>query len=336
MLPVLLHFNFILIMIKYSIIVCTYNRYNFLIETIESVLTVLKNRSDFELLVIDNNSPDETSSIKEKYVLNTAVKYFLETQQGLSHARNRGIKEAVGKILVYLDDDIELVESYFETCDTIFSDASISISGGKVLPFKVEIPKWLPKKYYFLVSIYDLGDSAKYVKYLMGGNFAIRRNVALDIGFYNVELGRNRKKLAAGEEIDYQNRASLKGYKNYYHPDQNILHKINDKLNEQYVLTYSKELGRSERFIDALGSPLKVTIKIMKSYVAILLYKMFFDVITGEKRKKYLSIIYKYAEGYINKKIKVLKVGIDAKWYFDGPASGKMVIRNLVNEIMIK
>jgi glycosyltransferase involved in cell wall biosynthesis len=68
MLPVLLHFNFILIMIKYSIIVCSYNRYNFLIETIESVLTVLKNRSDFELLVIDNNSPDETSSIKEKYV----------------------------------------------------------------------------------------------------------------------------------------------------------------------------------------------------------------------------------------------------------------------------
>ena len=48
----------------------------------------------------------------------------------------------------------------------------------------------------------------------------------------------------------------------YYYPSQNILHKINQKLNENYVLKYSKELGKSERIIDESISKLKVLEKI--------------------------------------------------------------------------
>ncbi len=69
----------------------------------------------------------------------------------------------------------------------------------------------------------------------MGGNFAIRKEIALKVGLYNVELGRNGKILLGGEEIDYQNRASAKGYKIYYHPKQNILHKINEKLKRKIM-----------------------------------------------------------------------------------------------------
>lgn len=296
---VLLQFSLFLIMIKYSIIICSYNRCQFLIETIESVLSVLKNRIDFEILIIDNNSPDATSSLKQRYSSNPKVRYFLETKQGLSHARNRGVKEAGGEILVYLDDDIELVDDYFDICDEIFLDESISISGGKVLPFKTEIPDWLPHKYFFLVSIYDMGNSPKFVRYIMGGNFAIRRNVAVKIGFYNVALGRSGKILAGGEEIDYQNRASTMGYKMYYHPKQNILHKINDKLNENYVLTYSKELGKSERIIDESYSKLRVIKKTIKSYSAILIHGLFAGLIKKERKNNYLKIINQYAKGYI-------------------------------------
>jgi glycosyltransferase involved in cell wall biosynthesis len=263
-------------------------------------LQVLQTREDVEILIIDNSSTDLTPTLVEKYGNNAKVKYFLETKQGLSHARNRGMKEANGDILVYLDDDIELVDDYFDICDEIFLDNSISISGGKVLPFKTGIPDWLPYKYYFLVSVYDMGDHPKFVKYIMGGNFAIRRSDAMRIGHYNTSLGRNGKILAGGEEIDYQNRANSLGYRIYYHPKQNILHKINEKLNENYVLTYSKELGKSERIIDESISNWKVLTKITKSYIAIFIYWLFGRLVKNERKKNYLRIVNQYGEGYIN------------------------------------
>jgi glycosyltransferase involved in cell wall biosynthesis len=289
-------------MIKYSVIICSYNRFELLVETIDSVLSVIKNRTDVEILIIDNNSPDSTSSLNEKYSSSKTVKYFLENKQGLSHARNRGMKEASGDILVYLDDDVELVNNYFEIADSVLSDESISILGGKVLPFNTELPTWLPKKYYFLVSIFDEGEYRKNVKYLMGANFMVRKMVANKIGGFNTRLGRNGSNLAGGEEIDFLNRAHSLQYVVYYTPDLIVYHKINDKLNENYVLTYSKELGKSERIIDESNSQLRVINKIFKSHIAIFIHILLSNLIKEEKKNNYLRIINQYAKGYINKK----------------------------------
>lgn len=288
-------------MIKYSIIICSYNRFELLVETIDFVLSVLQNRTDSEILIIDNKSTDATPSLEEKYSSNQTVKYFLETNQGLSHARNRGMKEATGEILVYLDDDVELEKNYFEIADSVLSDESISILGGKVLPFNTALPAWLPKKYYFLVSVFDEGEYSKNVKYLMGANFMVRKIVANKIGGFNTRLGRNGYSLAGGEEIDFLNRAHSSKCIVYYSPDLIVHHKINDKLNEKYVLTYSKELGKSERIIDESISKFMVLKKTTKSYIAILTYSLFGRFVKNERKKNYLRIVNQYGEGYINK-----------------------------------
>jgi len=288
-------------MIYFSIIVCTYNRCNYLKETIGSIIDAIGKREDCELIIIDNNSTDQTSKIVESFSSFSSLKYFLETNQGLSHARNRGMQEAVGEVLVYLDDDIELPSDYFEVCDHIFQDPEIAISGGKVLPHKINIPDWLPKKYYFLVSIYDMGNEPKFLKYLMGCNFAIRKEVAKNIGNYNCELGRKGNSLAGGEEIDYQNRAAELGYNIYYHPRQNILHKINEKLNETYVLKYAFELGKSERIIDEMTCKNIVLRKTIKCIMARVLSFVLIPFIKAGKTKTYLRIIQNYAWAYQNK-----------------------------------
>jgi len=288
-------------MIKYSVIICSYNRFKLLDETIDSVLNVVKNRGDIEILLIDNNSNDGTAELKHRFKSHQIVKYFLETKQGLSHARNRGIKESVGEILVYLDDDIELVKNYFEICDETFLNSSISISGGKVLPHKIKIPIWLPEKYYFLVSVFDCGNSPKFVKHLMGGNFAIRKKDALRIGFYNNELGRNGTSLGGGEETEYQDRAAIMGYKMRYNPKQNILHKINNKLNEDYVLLYSKGIGKSLRIIDESVSKWVVLRKVIKWYIALFFCKILLRLTNNKKKEIHLKIINQYAIGYLNK-----------------------------------
>ena len=286
-------------MLRFSVIICTYNRSKLLVETIESILNIAKVRNDFELLIIDNNSKDNTKLEVERFLKDPRIIYKCEYNQGLSHARNRGMEEAKGEILVYLDDDIELVDNYFEICDMTFSDNSISISGGKVLPYKVDIPKWLPKKYYYLVSVFDLGDERINVEKLMGANYAIRTTVAKSIGLYNVNLGRKGNQLLGGEEIDYLQRALSQNYKIVYEPFLIVYHKINDKLSYDYINNYSFEVAKSEYFMDRGSSLFKVTLKVIKSIFFLLLSKVIMLKIFEEKKYTWFLININYSKGYL-------------------------------------
>ncbi|MFM6136374.1 MAG: glycosyltransferase, partial [Sphaerospermopsis kisseleviana] len=65
---------------------------------------------NWEIIVIDNNSSDQTSEVVAKYqeIINTNkidLRYFLETQQGAAFARLRAIQEAQGAIVAFIDDD---------------------------------------------------------------------------------------------------------------------------------------------------------------------------------------------------------------------------------------
>lgn len=287
-------------MIKYSIIICTYNRYDHLLETIKSIICVLGDRIDYELLIIDNNSTDHTPSINEKYNDNSHFRYVLESNQGLSHARNRGIKEAVGDILVFLDDDIELESNYFGRCDELYADMDVSIVGGKVLPFEIEIPSWLPEKFYYLASVFDLGDEFKSVHKLMGANYTMKRSIALNIGDYNINLGRKGNILSGGEEVDYLNRARDLGYAISYDPKLIVYHKINNKLNKEYILTYSFEHGKSEVIVDKNANKLKYVLKVFKAFIIICLTFLRGNSSSDTQNGMSLMITENYFRGYLS------------------------------------
>jgi glycosyltransferase involved in cell wall biosynthesis/ubiquinone/menaquinone biosynthesis C-methylase UbiE len=87
---------------RVSVIITTYNRSNFISEAIDSVLgqTFL----DFEIIVIDNGSTDNTGKVLEKY--DSCICYMhLQENKGRSEARNIGIKAAKGEYIAFLDDD---------------------------------------------------------------------------------------------------------------------------------------------------------------------------------------------------------------------------------------
>ncbi len=65
-------------------------------------------KSFYEIIVVDNNSTDNTSAIVKAFIEQHAglsIRYVFETDKGLSFARNRGMVEAQGEILTYVDDD---------------------------------------------------------------------------------------------------------------------------------------------------------------------------------------------------------------------------------------
>ena len=89
-----------------SVVVCTYNREDYLKRCLENIVNSTLDKTLYEVLVIDNNSVDKTKEIVESFQkLAGNISYFQEHQQGLSFARNRAIREAKGKYLLYLDDD---------------------------------------------------------------------------------------------------------------------------------------------------------------------------------------------------------------------------------------
>jgi glycosyltransferase involved in cell wall biosynthesis len=282
---------------KLSIIICTYNRCFLLKETIDSILQHIDPAHNFELLIVDNNSNDETQLICSEYLNNKSFRYILEGNQGLSNARNRGIKESDGEHLVFLDDDIVVNEFYFPILIKTFKTADIV--GGKVLPYKVEIPEWLPKKYYYLVSVFDVGDEIKSVRRLMGANYAMRKSVALKVGLYNVALGRNGNNLMGGEENDYLDRALALGFVVTYNPKLVVLHKINNKLDQNYVLNYAFENGRSDATIQIRNAKGLFLLKIIKAMAWVSVYFFFGRIEFKVSVKTYIKINYKYSLGYL-------------------------------------
>ena len=91
---------------KVSVIIPTYNRKKLIVRAIESVLA--QTYRDFEIIIIDDGSNDETKNVLIPY--QSRIKYLYQENQGISAARNRGIKEAQGVYIAFLDSDDEWVE----------------------------------------------------------------------------------------------------------------------------------------------------------------------------------------------------------------------------------
>jgi glycosyltransferase involved in cell wall biosynthesis len=85
-----------------SVIIPTYNRQDLLFEAIESVLNQVY--VNFELLVIDNNSDDQTLERLDQ-INDTRIRVLKEPLRGAAHARNTGIRHAKGNFLAFLDSD---------------------------------------------------------------------------------------------------------------------------------------------------------------------------------------------------------------------------------------
>ncbi|MBC7861515.1 MAG: glycosyltransferase family 2 protein, partial [Bacteroidia bacterium] len=95
----------------FSIIIPSYNRGHFLTATIQSVLK--QDFTDFEILIIDDGSTDNTSAIVHELIAKHAcVRYFLKANEERAAARNYGIKEAKGELIVFLDSDDEFLPGH--------------------------------------------------------------------------------------------------------------------------------------------------------------------------------------------------------------------------------
>ncbi|HEX4085254.1 MAG TPA: glycosyltransferase family A protein [Chthoniobacteraceae bacterium] len=86
-----------------SVIIPTYNHRAFVLETLDSVFA--QTFTDYEIVVINDSSPDDTAALLRPLAEAGRIRYFEQPNQGQASARNRGLAEARGEFIAFLDDD---------------------------------------------------------------------------------------------------------------------------------------------------------------------------------------------------------------------------------------
>jgi len=253
----------------FSIIICTYNRAKYIYKTLEYVKKNNFPFDKYEIILINNNSTDNTEWESFRFQQNYPAinfRYFIEKEQGLSFARNRGIAEAKGEILVFLDDDSFVDVHYLKNLENyLYTYPDMVAFGGEISPlFETGItPPWLSKWSYSWVSAINLGNRVRVFsnrEFPIGANMGFKKEYFEKHGTFNTLLGRNKKNLMGGEEKDIFNRRDKKTEKIYYFPDIKVIHVIPEN---RTTLAYIKKLGEGI----GMSEKLRTLRKSKKSYV---------------------------------------------------------------------
>jgi len=245
-------------MIKYSVVVCTYNRSDYLIRVLNCLKNQTFDNSEFEVVLVNNDSPDNTEQVcidfqQENTDLNFS--YIVEKNKGLSYARNTGIRISKGEWVIFLDDDAEPINEYLSEAEKFLNKFTSCIAaGGRIYPnYESVEPKWMSKYLLPLVSAIDLGNKIKKFpsnKYPIGANMLFKKEVFNKIGHFNVELGRKGNQLLGGEEKEIFMKLREISNEVYYIPDAIVHHFIPDKrIKDDFIKTMAYKIGESNLII---------------------------------------------------------------------------------------
>lgn len=236
-----------------SVIVCTYNRAESLMDTL-GALKAQQVASDYawEVIVVDNNSRDHTRQVVEEFMEDWSVlRYEFEGQQGLSHARNHGIACAHGEVLLFTDDDVLPEADWLETTLLGLEKYQASACGGYIAPiWETQPPEWLTERFYGFLAIrtdrtddYPITEASQAP---FGANMAIRRAVFDRVGLFDTNRGRKGKVLASGEDGEMFERILAENLKAVFLGASRVHHKVEAfRMTKSYFRRWRLQTSRN-------------------------------------------------------------------------------------------
>ena len=227
---------------KFSVIIATYNRAEELVKTLES-LKNLESTGPWEVIIVDNNSPDNTHDVVLERVESFPVplRYIMEKEQGRSAALNAGIRVAQGEILAITDDDVRVDPQWLKNSERALDTLGCDYVGGKALPiWSGKLPDWLPNrggKHWGVIALLDYGPEPIEFgdKVPLGVNMVFRRQCFDRAGFWDNSIGRKAGTLLGQEVREWTQRARAAGLRGFYSADLVVHHVIPaDRLTKKY------------------------------------------------------------------------------------------------------
>ena len=244
-------------MIRISLIIPTFNRSSQLIRALESVVEQDLPRDEWECVVVDNHSTDDTPqrfAIFAEEHPDCQLRMILEPTSGVSYARNRGVHQTITPILAFIDDD-EHINTHFLSAYLEFFEhhPEAIVAGGRIIAEYPEgRPHWMSK--YTEMPIANPMDFGSQVRPFPkgrvpgGGNMAFRREAFDQVKGFDASLGRVGRETIGGEENDLFERLLMRGHVIWYVPQAVMWHVIPPrKLTEEYFCKLSRNVGISQR-----------------------------------------------------------------------------------------
>ncbi len=199
---------------KLSIIICTFNRAEQLEQLLDDLTTQYKrlrheDAKEIEIILVDNNSFDNTGEVAYRFIENTGVsiKFFTETRLGLSAGRNLAITKATGDLLAFLHDDLNLDDDWLKEAYKLADkclDQEIGVYGGRSIPiWEDSFPTWLNLEppHHIKQDVFtghSFGDEERFypfsseygiAEFPSSANVLIRREIFDNCGNFRCDLG---------------------------------------------------------------------------------------------------------------------------------------------------
>lgn len=240
-----------------TVILCTYNRCRDLAGALESIAaSEVLSSVTWEVLVVDNNSTDQTRSTVEDFCRRYPehFHYVFEPKQGKSHALNTGIANAGGEVLVFVDDDVKVEPTWLQNITAaLLHDGEWAGVGGRTLPLqKFEPPDWVPKDFEkdwggIVFAHFDLGDNASELdRPPYGANMAFRKSVFEKHGGFRIDLGPAPGSQIRNEDTELGRRLLAAGERLRYEPTAVVYHPVPDgRITQGYFLAWWLDYGRA-------------------------------------------------------------------------------------------
>ena len=248
--------------IQASIIIPTYNRVSCLFECMQAITVLEADPMAFEVIIVDNNSPDNTrdtvlSFAQSHQRLN--IRYLCETKQGASYARNRGIMEAQGEIICFLDDDSPPYPNWLNNIINAFVDPAVGCVGGpSILDYRGQKrPPWLYGDLQAHLSAYSLPfieptQVSLWQHYPLSCNMALRKVVFTTLGLFRADLDRSGNQVLAAGDTEMAERVHKAGWKVLYLPRAQVRHIVApERLEKSYIYRIGRGLAVSHIILTA-------------------------------------------------------------------------------------
>jgi glucosyl-dolichyl phosphate glucuronosyltransferase len=219
-----------------TILICTYNRAGLLGPTLDSIARLEAPGLRWDVLVVDNNSSDDTRRIVEarQATYPVPLRYHFEGRQGKSIALNSGLSHAQGDIIAFTDDDVEVPEGWLEAAvRPLKTRPGIAYTGGPVEPmWEAPPPAWLAPAGNLggTIAVKDHGSEPfifeERRKTPLGVNMAVRRELIDEIGGFRPDLGRRGNSLLGQEQAEFFYRSRAAGALGLYVPEMVVRHHV--------------------------------------------------------------------------------------------------------------
>jgi len=208
------------------------------VQTVEQILR--SPYAPFDVVVVDNDDDHGAvaSAFSERFADDPRVRWVHEPRRGLSVARNRGLREAVGEIVVFTDDDVVADPTWLPAIARAFcADPEVACVSGAIVAAEMETPAqgWLEQyggfNKGFSRQVYDLGDHRRDTplypydagRFGSGANTAFRTAVLRGMGGFSEVLGAGTP-THGGEDIDVLRRVVTSGHRLVYEPAALVWH----------------------------------------------------------------------------------------------------------------